>query len=81
MNNKRYSVNICDMTQDLIISRFMLRDILTTEKVEVEKGKLDGFACLIKDDVPEDRILACRDIIRKKYSKNQFRIYCGTQRI
>lgn len=71
---KQYAVNIADLTKDLIISRFLIADVVPNRIiVDAEKGRLDGGAILLECEGEKARAII--DIVRKKYQKHDFRFY------
>ncbi len=81
------AINICDLTTfinpdgQLSFLQTLLGPVLTRETVEVEKGRIDGDAALIKEDILPERWDAIYTIIRdgvgerEPIHKNKLRIY------
>ena len=69
-----YAVNVADMTQDSILSQFLLAPVIDKDQTIVNAEKtLDGGAVLL--DVDEKQGEAIIFVIRKKWHKNKFRVY------
>ncbi|RLG42618.1 MAG: hypothetical protein DRO05_00645 [Thermoproteota archaeon] len=71
----KYAVNIADLTKDLILAQFLFQPMIKNRIiVDVERGMIDGKAVIL-EDCDEKKFEAIRDIVRKKYNKNEFRLY------
>ena len=70
----KYAVNVADLTKDPVLARFLFAPLLRTEeKVDAEPGLLDGKAVVI--DCDSKKFEAILQIVRRKYNKNEFRLY------
>jgi len=71
----QYAVNIADLTKDLILARFLFEPMIKNRIiVDVEPGKIDGKAVIL-ENCNEKRFEAVKYIVRRKYNKNEFRVY------
>ncbi|GEM_PF-4655041 len=76
----RYSVNVADLTKDIILAQFLIAPVAPSrEVISVEKGRFDGVAIRLECD--NEQAQAIVDVIRLKYRKHEVRCYRGSKRV
>ena len=69
-----FAVNIEDLTTDKTLAQFLFAPVLGSRQiVNAEKGMVDGSAVVL--DCDDERAKGMIWLVRRKYSKNLFRIY------
>ena len=69
----KYAVNVSDMTKDVILSNILFAPYVNG-RTDVEPGKIDGIAAVLNIE-DKEQWEGIKFIVRKKYNKNEFRLY------
>lgn len=81
MKNKSISINVSDLSSvnDPMIPMLIYPVTKGRTIINAEPKRIDGHAVLL--DCDRERALAIASVIRRRYKKNQIRIYDGKKRI
>jgi len=70
---RKYAVNIGDLTRDSILAQFLFSPLIKDKTIVDAEKTIDGKAVIVNCD--EKQWEGIEFTVRKKYSRNLFRLY------